>query len=94
MLIAGMTALAKTLWFFIMARFLTGFFLSGFAVTIYVIASEITSLSYRSISSVFLWNYFSAGLMILGLKAYMLQNWRNLQLATTLPYLIVFALYR
>eukprot|EP00112_Aurelia_sp_Birch-Aquarium-sp1_P011013 Seg2325.1 transcript_id=Seg2325.1/GoldUCD/mRNA.D3Y31 product="Solute carrier family 22 member 1" protein_id=Seg2325.1/GoldUCD/D3Y31 len=94
MLIAGMTALAKTLWFFIMARFLTGFFLSGFAVTIYVIASEIISLSYRSISSVFLWNYFSAGLMILGLKAYMLQNWRNLQLATTLPYLIVFVLYR
>eukprot|EP00795_Rhopilema_esculentum_P001127 gene1127-15470_t len=77
-----------------MARFLTGFFLSGVAVSLYVIASEITGATYRFHLDLFIWNYFSVGLMVLALKAYLLQNWRNLQLVTTLPYLSVCVFFK
>lgn len=93
-LISGMSAFANTLWFFVMARCLIGFFLSGFALALYVIAAEVVSPSYRSLSTISLLNYFALALMLLGLKAYLLQNWRHLLLVTTTPYLVFFLLYR
>jgi len=92
--IASLSAFADSFWYFILARSLSGFFLSGIAVSLYVIASEVIGFSYRTISDIFIWNYFSLGLMLLTMKAYLLKNWRHLQLVTTLPYLSMIACFR
>ena len=78
---------------FIICRFLVGFCLGGCHVSIFVLASEITGPAYRAISGTMVWVFFTGGLLLVTLEAYLLQNWKLLQLVSVVPYIFVFFLW-
>ena len=80
------SSIAKSIWLFIICRFSIGFFQAG-VVNIFVLATEVVGQSYRSLSGTMIWFYFTAALLIMTLKAYILQNWRHLELFCSLPFL-------
>jgi len=82
------SSISKSFWLFIICRFSIGFFQAG-VVNIFVLATEVVGQSYRSLSGTMIWFYFTAALLVMTLKAYILQNWRNLELFCSLPFLAV-----
>lgn len=93
MLCSFISSLSKTIWLFILCRFSIGFFQAG-VVNIFVLATEMVGQSYRSLSGTIIWFYFTAALLLMTLKAYILQNWRNLELFCSLPFLVILLTWR
>lgn len=89
-----LAAAIKSVWVFIANRFIVGFALGGGSVTIFVLCSESVGASYRAIMCTIMWLHYAVALVFLALKAYYLQNWRLLELATTLPYALVLLTWR
>uniref|UniRef100_A0A8C9SSJ8 Solute carrier family 22 member 3 n=1 Tax=Scleropages formosus TaxID=113540 RepID=A0A8C9SSJ8_SCLFO len=73
-------------------RVLYGFGVKGGWVTAYVLITELVGVEYRRMVGVLLQMFFSVGILILPLIAYLIPNWRWLQVAITVKqfYLIQF----
>ncbi|GCC26661.1 hypothetical protein chiPu_0005079 [Chiloscyllium punctatum] len=71
-------------WFLIF-RTLQGLFSKGSWVCAYVFITELVGLQYRRTVGILYQVCFSSGMMLLAAVAYFIPDWRNLQLATTIP---------
>uniref|UniRef100_A0A4W3H4Q2 Solute carrier family 22 member 3 n=1 Tax=Callorhinchus milii TaxID=7868 RepID=A0A4W3H4Q2_CALMI len=80
------------LWFAIF-RTLQGLFSRGGWLCGYVLITEIVGLEYRRTAGILNQMWFSIGMMILPAVAYFIQDWRNLQLAATIPNFLFLSYY-
>ncbi|KAF4523819.1 hypothetical protein B566_EDAN008054 [Ephemera danica] len=88
-LCAGLVAsVAPTFWTYLITRIVIGFSLSAVYVTAYVIGMEIVGSSRRQYAGLALQMSFSLGYMFIALFAFLISDWRHLQLALTLPGLL------
>ncbi|XP_065064344.1 solute carrier family 22 member 3-like isoform X2 [Rhopilema esculentum] len=88
-----LSSFVHDMWIFILLRLIIGFCQAG-SVNIFVIATEIVGPYYRSISGTFIWFYFTCALLLMTLKAYYLQNWRNLEIICSLPFAVIMLSWR
>ncbi|KAL7888458.1 hypothetical protein AOLI_G00034320 [Acnodon oligacanthus] len=74
-------------------RALHGFGVKGGWMTAYVLITELVGVEYRRVVGVLFQMIFSFGLIVLALIAYLIPNWRWLQVAFTVPYIIFMSYY-
>ncbi|XP_052123042.1 organic cation transporter protein isoform X2 [Frankliniella occidentalis] len=85
-LIGGiLAAIAPEYITFVLARMVVGATSSGVFLVAYVIALEMVGSKKRLIAGVVCQMFFSVGYMLTAFLAYMIRDWRYLQLALTLP---------
>ena len=82
-------AFLQTMWQFVLMRMVTAFFSPGTYMLMVVLASELVSEKYRPSAGMCVWLFFSLAEVLLGIQAIYVKNWRDLQLISSLPYLIV-----
>ncbi|KAK3931402.1 Organic cation transporter protein [Frankliniella fusca] len=70
---------------FVIARMLVGATSSGVFLVAYVIALEMVGSKKRLVAGVVCQMFFSVGYMLTALLAYLIRDWRHLQLALTMP---------
>ncbi|XP_078714024.1 solute carrier family 22 member 3-like [Lampetra fluviatilis] len=78
---------------FVCMRTLQGIFNMGSWTTVFVIATEFGGSGQRRVVHMVLQMFFSFGVIILSGIAYCLRTWRYLQLALTLPNVVLFSYY-
>uniref|UniRef100_A0A673YNB4 Solute carrier family 22 member 3 n=1 Tax=Salmo trutta TaxID=8032 RepID=A0A673YNB4_SALTR len=69
-------------------RTIFGFAVKGGWMSVYVLITELVGVEYRRMVGVLLQMFFSVGILILTLIAYLITDWRWLQVAFTVPYFI------
>ncbi|XP_042359545.1 solute carrier family 22 member 2-like [Plectropomus leopardus] len=74
-------------------RTLYGFGVKGGWVAGYVLITEIVGVEYRRTVGVIYQMFFSVGILILPLLAYYITDWRWLQVAITVPYIVFLSYY-
>uniref|UniRef100_A0AAR2LNR5 Solute carrier family 22 member 3 n=1 Tax=Pygocentrus nattereri TaxID=42514 RepID=A0AAR2LNR5_PYGNA len=74
-------------------RALHGFGVKGGWMVAYVLITELVGVEYRRVVGVFFQMAFSCGIIVLPLVAYLIPNWRWIQVAFTLPYIIFMSYY-
>ncbi len=88
------TAFAKAFWIVAVCRFIVGFFEAGCFLSMFVMATELVGPEKRALAGTLVWFYFTAGLMILGLMAYFVRNWRTLLILSSAPWIFVLAFWK
>ncbi|XP_072032143.1 organic cation transporter protein-like [Amphiura filiformis] len=78
---------------FTVLRFIIGMIEQGVDITSYVMATEMFSPSKRAFAGIMLTNFWASGMMALAGIAYLLRDWRHLQLAISLPSLLTIPLW-
>ncbi|XP_033747267.1 organic cation transporter protein-like [Pecten maximus] len=73
---------------FLVLRFLQGAFMQGLQTSTYVLAMELFLPQYRGVAGAVLECYWGVTVVMLAGVAYLLQSWRYIQLAITLPSLL------
>eukprot|EP00112_Aurelia_sp_Birch-Aquarium-sp1_P004644 Seg1526.1 transcript_id=Seg1526.1/GoldUCD/mRNA.D3Y31 product="Solute carrier family 22 member 2" protein_id=Seg1526.1/GoldUCD/D3Y31 len=86
--VAALSSLAEHIWVFILSRFIIGFCQGG-CINVFILATELVGEKHRSLSGTIIWFYFTAALLLMTLKAYLLQNWRHLEWACSLPFVVI-----
>ncbi|KAL6486556.1 hypothetical protein MHYP_G00059480 [Metynnis hypsauchen] len=74
-------------------RALHGFGVKGGWMAAYVLITELVGVEYRSVVGVLFQMFFSFGVIVLALIAYLIPNWRWLQVAFTVPYIFFVSYY-
>ncbi|XP_066533367.1 solute carrier family 22 member 2 [Hoplias malabaricus] len=74
-------------------RALHGFGVKGGWMTAYVLITELVGVEYRRTVGVLFQMFFSFGIIILALIAYLIPDWRWLQVAFTVPYIFFLVYY-
>ena len=74
---------------FVVCRFVVGFFRPGTILGAYVVAGELLGPKYRPAAGTALWVLFSMSLLLTGVKAYFIREWKILVIACSAPYLFV-----
>ncbi|XP_031621351.1 organic cation transporter protein isoform X2 [Contarinia nasturtii] len=93
-LISGIaTAFVPWFWLFCVLRFVTAFATGGTMVTSFVLVMELVGTSWRELISVLYQIPFNLGHLTLPMFAYFFRDWRHLQLALSLPSLILISYY-
>ncbi|EDV90527.1 organic cation transporter protein [Drosophila grimshawi] len=93
-LVFGITAgLAPDYFTYTIARLIVGATTSGVFLVAYVIAMEMVGASYRLFAGVTVQMFFSVGFMLTAGFAYLIRDWRWLQIALTLPGLVFMGYY-
>lgn len=78
---------------FIAFRFFIGFVTPGVGVQSFILISEIVGGKFRPLAGIILWFFFTVALCILGLKAYLIRQWKTLFIVCTVPYVFVIFFY-
>ena len=81
------SAFVTAVWQFILLRAVTGFFLTGYSVSAFVLVSEIVGAKFRSLTGNVYFVFGTCALLILTLQAYYIQEWRKLSVICSAPYL-------
>ena len=89
--IGFVSAFSPNFWLFLTTRIIIGFFLPGNGVLMFVMASEFVGERYRPMCGILLWAAFTLGLVILGVQAYFIREWKTLLIVCTAPYIFVLA---
>ncbi|PIK61368.1 putative solute carrier family 22 member 3 [Apostichopus japonicus] len=79
--------------FFTVVRFFVGVLEQGYDITSYVMVTELFTPRRRAYAGILLTNFWALGIMSLPLLAWLIQDWRYLQLAITLPLLLALPLW-
>ncbi|EDW80821.1 uncharacterized protein Dwil_GK11734 [Drosophila willistoni] len=88
-----LVAMAPEYFTYTLARLMVGATTSGVFLVAYVIAMEMVGPSKRLFAGIFVCMFFSLGYMLTAVFAYFVHDWRNLQIALTLPGLIFLCYY-
>ncbi|XP_055954392.1 organic cation transporter protein [Patella vulgata] len=93
LLVAGsIAAAAQNIYMFLPMYFLQGLAHTGIFLVAFTLSTELVGPEYRFLVSVTIQMFYSVGCMILSGMAYLLRDWRYLELAITLP-VVLFATY-
>ena len=87
-------AFAKAIWIVVVCRFIVGVFEAGCFLSMFVLATELVGPEKRALAGTMVWFYFTAALMILGLKAYFVRNWRTLMILSSAPWIFILAFWK
>ena len=71
-----------------------GFFEGGAGLSMFVLSTELVGPKRRAFAATLVWFYFSAALMIMGLKAFFIRDWRLLVIACSIPWIFVMVFYK
>ena len=85
---------AKAFWIIAVCRAIIGFFEAGCFLSVFVLATELVGPEKRALACTLVWFYFTAALMILGLKAYFVRNWRTLLILSSAPWIFIVIFWR
>ncbi|XP_030375914.1 organic cation transporter-like protein [Scaptodrosophila lebanonensis] len=88
-----LAGLAPEYFSFTLARMFVGATTQGVFLVAYVIAMEMMGPAKRVYAGIFVMMFFSAGYMLIVGFAYFIHDWRNLQIALTLPGLFFLSYY-
>ncbi|KAL9962625.1 hypothetical protein ACROYT_G031745 [Oculina patagonica] len=94
LLVTFAMAFAKAFWVVAVCRFIVGFFEAGCFLSMFVLATELVGPEKRALAGTLVWFYFTAALMILGLKAYFVRNWRTLLILSSAPWIFILAFWK
>ncbi|EXB50915.1 Organic cation/carnitine transporter 4 [Morus notabilis] len=83
-----LTALSPNYWIYVLLRLLTGFSTGGVGLCAFVLATEPVGPTKRGMSGMSTFYFFSTGIALLSLIAYLFPSWRALYIATSLPSLL------
>lgn len=86
-------AVAPEYYSFVLARMVVGATTSGVFLVAYVIAMEMVGPSWRMFAGVVSMMFFSVGYMITAAFAYFISDWRQLQIAITIPGVLFMCYY-
>ena len=87
-------AFAHRLWLVVFCRFFVGFFEGGAGLSMFVLSTELVGPKRRAFAATLVWFYFSAALMIMGLKAFFIRDWRLLVIVCSIPWIFVMVFYK
>lgn len=87
-------AFAKVFWIVAVCRFIIGFFEAGCFLSMFVLATELVGPEKRALAGTLVWFYFTAALMVLGLKAYFVRNWSTLLILSSAPWVFILIFWR
>ncbi len=79
----------QNFWLFFLLRCVIGFAQGGVALTIFVLASELVGPRYRALSGTLIWFAFTLALCLVGFQAWLVPDWRKLELIMSAPYAFV-----
>ena len=94
LLVTFAMAFAKVFWVVAFCRFIVGFFEAGCFLSMFVLATELVGPEKRALAGTMVWFYFTAALIILGLKAYFVRNWRTLLILSSAPWIFTLAFWK
>lgn len=87
-------AFSKAFWVVAVCRFIIGFFEAGCFLSMFVLATELVGPEKRALAGNLVWFYFTAALMVLGLKAYFIRDWRTLLIVSSAPWIFILLFWR
>eukprot|EP00795_Rhopilema_esculentum_P001039 gene1041-15367_t len=90
-IVGFLSTFSPNFWVFLTTRIIVGFFTPGTGVQMFVMASEFVGAKYRPLSGIILWAFFTVALIILGVQAYFIREWKKLFIISTVPYIFVLA---
>lgn len=88
------SSFAPTYKIYTLLRFLTGFFVGGEILSAFVLATELIGPSYRGFAGTMAQCFFTCGLLILPIIAYLVRDWRTLTVLLSLPFCVFILLFR
>ncbi|XP_065065328.1 solute carrier family 22 member 15-like [Rhopilema esculentum] len=90
-IVGFLSTFSPNVWVFLTTRIIVGFFTPGTGVQMFVVASEFVGTRYRPLSGIILWSFYAVSLIILGVQAYFIREWKKLYIISTVPYIFVLA---
>ena len=87
--ISFLSAFSPNFAIFAVCRFIVGLFKPGTVVGAYVVAGELLGPKYRPAAGTIMWILFSVSLVLTGVKAYFIREWKILMIACSAPYVFV-----
>uniref|UniRef100_A0A1Y1K9J5 Major facilitator superfamily (MFS) profile domain-containing protein n=2 Tax=Photinus pyralis TaxID=7054 RepID=A0A1Y1K9J5_PHOPY len=87
------TAFAPWFWLFLLLRFISAAATGGTMVTSFVLVMEITGIKWRTTLGILYQVPFNVGHLSLALIGYLIRDWHYVQLAITLPSLLLISYY-
>ncbi|CAG9566810.1 unnamed protein product [Danaus chrysippus] len=81
-----MTAYAQAYWFWVLARVIVGLTIPAVYQIPFIISLELAGPNYRSFVTVMTCIFYTLGLILLSGVTYMLRDWKQLALATSVPF--------
>jgi MFS family permease len=89
MVLTFVMSFVKAVWLILLLRIATGIFEGGSILTMFVLATELVGPTKRALSGTLVWFYFTIALMVIGLKAYFIRDWRWLCIISIVPFVFV-----
>ena len=89
LLFGFISSFSPTLWFYILARAVIGFFTPGSGIQSFVLISEFVGPKWRPFAGITLWLIYAVSVVILGVIAIFVQTWKTLMIVITAPYFFV-----
>lgn len=87
------SAVISDLWMFLICRFLIGTSVGGVMLCFYVLVIEISGKSFRPYAIVLSEVAYLLGYFAIPIIAYFVREWRYLQLATSVPWIVTLSFY-
>ena len=94
LLVTFAMAFAKAFWIIAVCRVIIGFFEAGSFLSMFVLATELVGPERRALAGTLVWFYFTAALMILGLKAFFIRKWRTLLIVSSAPWIFILVFWK
>lgn len=88
------SSFAPTYRIYALLRFLTGFCIGGEILSAFVLATELIGPSYRGFAGTMAQCFFTTGLLILPIVAYLVRDWRTLSVLLSLPFCVFILFFR
>ena len=88
------SSFAPTYRIYVTLRFFTGFCIGGEILSAFVLATELIGPSYRGFAGTMAQCFFTAGLLILPIVAYLIRDWRTLSVVLSLPCSVFILFFR
>jgi len=88
------SAFVQTFWLFFLLRLVIGIALGGLSLSIYILATELVGPKFRALSGTIIWFAFTLTLCLIGLQAWLIPDWRVLEIIISAPYIFVLLFWK
>ena len=92
-LVSFLSAFSPNFAVFAVCRLVVGLFKPGTVVGAYVVSGELVGPRYRPLAGTLMWILFAVSLVLTGVKAYFVREWKTLMIICSAPYAFVFLFF-
>ena len=85
--IAFISSFVEDYWIFLFVRFLIGIFQGGPIMLFNILAVELVGPKHRSLATIWMFISYSIAFTLVGIQAWLIPNWKYLQIVTSIPYI-------